>query len=97
MDILKQFTKVILYSLGVLILISAVFGDLVLLFGLLFGILFIYYFLLYQLIKWWSKKDNNWSVYVVSLFFVIPLLWGIIDWESLFNFLLQWIHLDMRH
>ena len=93
----KRITKILLIVLGILALVSLFMGNMMILFAMLFAILFIYYLIVYFITKKCSKIENKINVYIVFILFFIPIIWVLIDWEGFFNFMLQGVHLDMRH
>ncbi len=96
MNKLKVITVTLLVILLTAVIITLLMGGFMPLFSLAFGILFIYYIIIYFLIIQIPKRKTKWYKYLVYVLFTLPILFGIIDWESLFEFLLQGVLLDMR-
>mgnify|MGYP006865035687 CR=1 FL=1 len=94
MDKLKNITKVVLILLCISSIATLFMGGFMPLFSIAFGIMFLYYTLLYLVIIF--LKKNRLNCIIVYLLFVIPILWAIMDWEGLFDILLNGIHLDMK-
>lgn len=96
MKIVKVATKILLALLLVLAVASLFMGGFVPLFGIAFGLLLAYYVLVYGTIVLAIRTQKAIYRYLAFLLFFTPLIWGLWDLESLFNFLLQGIHLDMK-
>ncbi|MEM9077513.1 MAG: hypothetical protein AAGC43_10755 [Bacteroidota bacterium] len=86
--------------LGVILLVMAiaclVMGGFMPLFSIAFGFLFLYYLLVYGLIILAVRKQKTIYSYLAYILFFLPTIWSLWDFEGLFNFLLQGIHLDMK-
>jgi len=93
---IKKITLIIVILLGALSLITLLMGGFMPLFSIAFGFLFIYYILIYITLNILSKRENKWFIYIIYLFFFIPIIWLIFDAENLLEFLLQGFHLDMK-
>ncbi|PRX56947.1 hypothetical protein [Flagellimonas meridianipacifica] len=96
MKIVKVATTILLVLLFVLAIASLLMGGFVPLFSIAFGFLLIYYVLVYGIIFLAHKTGKAILRYLALLLFFLPVVWGLWDLESLFNFLLQGIHLDMK-
>jgi hypothetical protein len=72
-------------------------GGLMILFSFIFGILMGYYGLIFLATKLIGTKSNQAYTFGLALLFFIPLIWSVIDPESVFNFMTQGFHIDMRH
>ena len=96
MNILKNATKI----LGAILLILAIaclfIGGFMPLFSIAFGLLFLYYLLVYGCILLAIRKQKSIYSYLAYVLFFVPLIWSLWDFEGVFNFLLQGIHLDMK-
>jgi len=96
MKTIKIISLIFLILIGVLSITSILLGGFMPLFAIAFGILFLYYLIIHILLKFYSKRKNNKGFYIVFVFFLIPIIWMMIDFEGLFDFLLQGIELDMK-
>jgi len=94
MNKIKATTKIILILLLASTLASLFLAGFMPIFSIAFGFLFLYYLLVYFLISFLKRtRVGNILIY---LLFVFPILWAILDWENLLDFLLQAVHLDMK-
>lgn len=96
MQKLKIASIIMLILLALLIITTFLLGGFMPLFSIAFGFLFVYYLLLYVVARLFANKINSVTKYLLYLFFFVPIIWVIIDMEGMINFLLQWIHLDMK-
>ncbi|MEM7084687.1 MAG: hypothetical protein AAF489_00805 [Bacteroidota bacterium] len=93
---LKIASIVVLILLALLIIVTLLLGGFMPLFSVAFGFLFLYYFLLFLVIQIFRKKIGGVTTYVLYLFFLIPIIWIILDIEGMIDFLLQGIDFDMK-
>ncbi len=92
MNYIKKATLFLLIvSLGVAI-VFILLGTL--LFAPIFKI-FIYYLALYLMLRYIPLKAHKWFIYIAWLIFLFPILWGLVDIESLEDFLWAGVSLSM--
>ncbi len=96
MKTIKNISLIFLILLGVLSIAALLLGGFMPLFAIAFGILFLYYLLIHILFKILYKRKKTRCFYVVFIFFIIPIIFMILDFEGAFDFLLQGIELDMK-
>lgn len=94
MNTARKLTILVLILLAICGIAALLLGGFMPVFSIAFGLLFVYYGLIYLLIR--ILKNKQQYKYVVGLFFILPILWAIIDLEGLFDFLLEGIHLDLK-
>ena len=94
MDKIKTAFKTILIILLVCTIAPLLLGGYMPIFSIPFGFLFLYYVVIYFLINF--LKRTRLGNIMIYLLFVFPILWAIIDWKSLLDFLLQGFHMDLR-
>lgn len=87
MKYLKTAIITVLIILCIAIITTLLIGGYMPLFSISFGVLFIYYVILYIILIKIIKKENPLYKYIIGLLFILPILWGIFDFEGLFNFL----------
>lgn len=63
-------------------------------YGIAIGFLFIYYAIILLTIRF--LKNYKWGKYVVCLLFILPILWAIVDFVGLINFLMGGLLQDMK-
>lgn len=93
---LKTISLILLILLAFTGFAALFLGGFMPLFSIAFGILFVYYLLIYITLVLLSKNENNILKYIMVSVFLIPILWGLLSPETLFNFLLQGVKLDFR-
>lgn len=94
MNKIKTATKIILIILLACTVTTLFLGGFMPMFSFAFGFLLLYYSLVYFLILHLKRtRQGNFIIYGL---FIFPIIWAIVDWEGLVDFLLQGIHLDMK-
>lgn len=93
---LVRMTIFVLIILAAVAIIALALGGFAPLISMAAGILIVYYMALLIGLKFMGGVTNKILVGFFYLLFFIPIIAAIIDFEGLFNFLLQGIHLDMR-
>ncbi|MEM9363436.1 MAG: hypothetical protein AAGA43_12415 [Bacteroidota bacterium] len=96
MKILKLLTRILLLLLLALTITSFFMSGFIPLFSIGFGLLFVYYFVVYGIIFLAIKTKKTVYTYSAYFLFFLPFVWSLLDFEGLFNFLLQGVHLDMK-
>ena len=101
MSVLKKILKIVsliasigLFVISILLLFTGLGG----IFAVMTVILGFFYLSIYLLVFTLNKykKDNNLIYSLLMVLFLIPIIWLLIDIESLINFLMQGVHLDMK-
>lgn len=96
MVIIKKASLTVMIILGVLSIIFLVLGGFAPLLSIAFGILFLYYLLIYLSSNVVAKRKSRILTYLLCFLFAIPILWGLFGFESLIDFLLSDINIDMK-
>ena len=96
--IVKNTTLIILIILATVAIVTFFMGGFMFLFGVASIFIFLYYLLIYIGVRiiTHKKNTNKQLLYTLYILVLIPIIWGLIDWESLFEFLLQGVQLNMR-
>lgn len=94
---LKISTIIILVLLFVTALILISFQSIVSIIAVPISILFMYYLIVLSFASVLNKKNSNQVLLIlIWILFLTPLLWCLINPESLFNILTPKINLDMK-
>ncbi|WP_435624068.1 hypothetical protein [Flagellimonas sp.] len=93
---LKIATTILMVILLILAIACLLIGGFMPLFSIAFGLLFLYYALVFAIVLLAIKREKNVYMILAYVVFFLPILWTFWDYESLLNFLLQGIELDMK-
>lgn len=78
----------------VAIIVTYIMDPIMPIFSLALAIQLVYYVVIYLILKIFKSKKI--IIYLTWSLFILPIVWGLLDWESLFEFLLSWDTLDMK-
>ena len=94
---LKTSTIILVVILFIITLILVAFQSLVSIIAIPTGIFFIYYLIVLFLISILNKQNPKQALLIIIwVLFLVPLLWCLINPESLFDFVTPNLHLDMK-
>ena len=78
----------------VAIIVTYIIDPIMPMFSLALAIQLVYYLVIFLILKIFKSKKI--IIYLTWSLFILPIVWGLLDWESLFEFLLSWDTLDMK-